>query len=195
MQDNFENAFRHYLLNEGTYSKHALDPGGETYQGISKYWFPQWEGWETVDQYRHNFSSIPTSKRYELDAQVSEFYRITFWDRIHGDIIAGIDAPISVKLFDTAAHRSVETAIETLQEGLNLLNLNNRIYPDLTVDGKIGPITIGTLKRYLKTQPYNVSQTRTRLLKVWSIIQGHHALQKMRENPEKEIFRGWIDRA
>lgn len=195
MMSYFDEAFKPFAVTEGIFSDHESDPGGETYRGISRYWFPGWEGWPIVDKYKADFRRMPHNVLNNLNHLIRTFYKSTFWDRIHGDEIAAIDKQISIKLFDTAAHRSVETGIEILQKSLNLLNLNASIYPDLLVDGKLGPITKRTLERYMASRPGSIEINRGRLLKVWSIIQGWHAIKQMHANPEKEVFRGWFDRA
>lgn len=161
--------------------------------GISRYWHPSWIGWEVLDIY--GYSVLPEGMRANLHRMVEDFYKFNFWDRLQGEKLAKFSEAIAEKVFDTAVNLSVTDSIKWLQEALNLLNRNTESYPDMVVDGRIGKITVGTLERYLITRPGSPEQNENRLLKVFGILQGYHYVQEMRKYPEKEIFRGWFDRA
>lgn len=46
------------------------------YKGISRVYFPKWEGWELLDNSKHIDESL-----------VKDFYNKYFWARINGDLI------------------------------------------------------------------------------------------------------------
>ena len=46
----FNSAFQITMGNEGGYANNPADSGGETYKGIAKNYWPNWEGWTAVDQ-------------------------------------------------------------------------------------------------------------------------------------------------
>lgn len=65
------------LRQEGGYvSSTSGDPGGETYCGISRRFWPNWDGWEEIDK-------ISDKKADEvfpsLQAEVATFYFDQFW--------------------------------------------------------------------------------------------------------------------
>lgn len=83
---NFEIADRKTSANEGGYANVKGDNGGETYAGIARRFWSNWEGWSIVDQHkplRHN----QKIKSNELDRMVKAFYKKNFWDVIGGDSI------------------------------------------------------------------------------------------------------------
>ncbi len=87
--------------------------------------------------------------------------------------------------------QAVATSVRYLQDGLNLLNRNGRNYADIEVDGKMGPMTLVSLKALLdleKGQP-------DYLLKLLNIMQAVRYLEVMRNDPTQERFaRGWLNR-
>lgn len=182
--ESFRAALAATLEHEGVDSDHPLDPGGQTYMGISRVYWPDWPGWEIIDN--DGFDDEVT--RRLLDRLVHEFYRTEFWGRVKGDQVSTLSPAVAAELFDTAVNRSVHAAVIILQQALNLLNRNELIYPDLVEDGRIGPRTLNTLRQYLQGSP------ESRLLRVMNTLQGMHYVEQMRRWPQKEEFRGWFDR-
>jgi len=175
--DWFKFALKLVFSLEGKHSNNHLDPGGETYMGISRVYWPDWHGWEFIDKGK----DVPI-------VLVEKFYRQFFWDRISGDAIAKKAGLLAVELFEAAVNVSPSRASKFLQESLNLLNRNQAEYADILVDGKIGPMTIGALEDSLITNP------EPRIIKVANILQGEHYINIMRKTPIREEFRGWFDR-
>lgn len=180
----FQQALTITLEHEGVDSDHPLDPGGQTYCGISRVYWPNWPGWEIID---HDGFDDEITRRL-LDRLVHEFYQTEFWQRVKGDEISARSPAIAAELFDTAVNRGVHAAVVVLQQALNLLNGNQVYYQDIIEDGRPGPRTIVTLQRYLKGSP------ESRLLKVMNALQANHYIDQMRRFPQKEKFRGWFDR-
>ena len=107
---------------------------------------------------------------------------------IEGDAIA--NHAVANEVFNTAVNMGVAKAARFLQESLNLLNRNQRTYPDIVVDGWIGPTTIKTLKRLLLSD-----RTPKRLLRLLNVLQGMTYIEIVRRDPTQEKFiRGWLSR-
>jgi len=62
---------------------------------------------------------------------------------IQGDEVQS--QPIANELYDTGVNRSPNMAIRYLQRSLNLANRNEKRWPDIRVDGQLGPMTLRTL--------------------------------------------------
>lgn len=60
-----------------------------------------------------------------------------------------LSAKIVAELVDTSVNMGEFYAGKFLQRSLNALNDEQKIYPDMVVDGKVGPNTVKTLKKYL----------------------------------------------
>ncbi len=97
----FEQVFPKVFKNEGGYANQKNDTGGETYGGISRVYFPKWEGWALVDQFKkQNGGFLPRYWRNAtLDAMLPKFYKEQFWDANHMD---KFPAQLRLSLFDMA---------------------------------------------------------------------------------------------
>ena len=189
--DTFKKAFEKTMVHEGGYSFDELDPGGETYLGISRVYWPSWEGWPIIDKAME--SGRPLSSCIELPPMARNFYRANFWNRFKGDDVAALSPSVAMEMFDTAVNLGVHKASKYLQGALNLLNRNGKSYPDMVVDGVIGPTTIRMLNLYLSQNPGKDGKEKL-LLNVMNVLQGIHYVKQMRRYPEKERFRGWFAR-
>ena len=178
----FAEAYAYTLGKEGGYSHDPDDLGGETYKGISRKFHPHWIGWPLIDSMDH-VDSDPT-----LDKMASEFYRVQFWDKLLGSLVAEISDPVAGELFDTAVNMSPRRAVGFLQESLNALNRNGKLYPDLVEDGKIGRITLAALRALPR-------KDHATLLKMMNVLQGAYYMDRFKASPIQEKFaRGWFSR-
>lgn len=132
MSGAWEKALDFTLAYEGGYAFDPADRGGETFRGISRRAWPDWDGWRVVDTVKaahpQDFKTV-LLRDEDLRARAVSFYRARFWDPIHGDELPG---KLAAAVFDMAVHSGVKTAVRVLQIALG----------GLTVDGEIGPKTI-----------------------------------------------------
>jgi len=71
----FRTCLNYILKNEGYYSDHPLDFGGETYCGITKNYCKNWAGWQYLDEYKRKHGKIEWNTHIEeLDHWVLDFY-------------------------------------------------------------------------------------------------------------------------
>ena len=182
----FSKAYALTMGHEGIYSNNPKDNGGETYKGIARKFHPTWAGWKIIDGQK-SFSGFPgnlKSVAHVLEPLVQAFYKKEFWDVNRLDQV--IHQAIANEMFDTAVNCGYVVAANFLQRSLNLLNRNGRNYPDLAVDGKIGPVTLGVLNRH--PSPNNV-------LKCLNGFQFHWYVMITESNKtQEEFFNGWIER-
>lgn len=186
---NFEKAYEVVMAHEGGYVNDPKDRGGETYKGISRRFHTGWSGWKRVDaaKKRKNFPRNLGGDPY-LSRMVERFFKTQYWDRFVGDKIP--DDGVATELFDTSVNMGVRRAVRFLQEGLNLLNRNQKDYNDITADGLFGKVTLGVLKHYLTRDKKSVH-----LLKLMNVQQGSHYVEFMQQAPSQERFaRGWLAR-
>ncbi len=129
----FADSLQQVLKAEGGYSNLGNDRGKETYQGISRYFYPQWEGWAIVDKYKPlKYNTI--IKNGQLDEMVQSFYKTNFWDKIKAD---QINAGVAPFLFDFAVNSGVGAAGKAFQKVVSKLSGKK-----LVIDGNIGSGTI-----------------------------------------------------
>jgi len=187
----FNQAFSLTSGHEGGYVNDLDDAGGETYRGVSRRYHPSWPGWSLIDEIKSDNPDDlddALSEVSKIQQAVEDFYKQLYWDRFWGDNIPTQD--IGNELFDTSVNLGVHRAVKYLQEGLNLLNRNQKSYNDIVEDGLFGRGTLRALNAFLEQDKSAV------LLKVMNTLQGMHYISYMRKNPAQEKYaRGWLKRA
>ena len=164
----FESALHRTLEHEGGYSNNPNDPGGETYCGISRNAWPDWQGWELIDKEQ---TDSP-----EMSLHVSNFYFDLFWKPLRCYELDRQE--IASYLFDFAVNSGHVSAVRALQHALNSCGAR------LVVDGKIGSATIAAANSTA------LSLTEFRVQRVL------HYIQTIQDRPASYMFaRGWIRRA
>lgn len=179
-------------IHEGGYVNDPVDRGGETFRGIARNFHGDWPGWEKIDR-AHREHPADFVERIEADEELydlaREFFREKFWNAVRGDEIS--NQHIANKVFDIAVNQGVATGSKFLQESLNLLNRNGNNYPDIAVDGSIGPATLEALDSFMKLEEGRPDY----LLKLLNLMQGCRYLEVMRKDKSQERFaRGWLNR-
>ena len=185
--DHFEEAFARTMSEEGGYSFDRMDPGGETYMGISRVYWQSWEGWEILDKLKEK-GTVPGFAISDLAPLVFDFYRNNFWNRMQGDKVVSLSHEVAYELFDTSVNLDVPDAVRFLQTALNMQNQFGHIYPELLADGLLGPKTFDVLERYLATQPGDPVRNEKILL---NCMNGEQYLC-YKGNPRHPYFRGWF---
>ena len=184
----FRKAYFTTLGHEGGYANDPQDRGGETYRGISRRFYPKWEGWAIIDKAKGDKDKFPQNIDHSaLYTLVQEFYEDEYWNKFRGDDI--LNQELANELFDSAVNLGLSRAVRLLQQSLNLLNREGRLYSNIDEDGEYGTKTHETLLAYLRTEPPSL------LYKVLNILQGAHYIQVMRNSESQEKFaRGWLKR-
>ena len=188
----FELAYGETELHEGGYVNDPDDRGGETHRGVSRRFHPEWAGWEIIDEIKREHTD-DFVRRINEDSRLVELskqlYREKYWLPIQGDDIP--DQHVANQLFDTGVNQGVATSLRYLQEGLNLLNRNATSYPDIAVDGAMGPETLAGLDNFLRLEEGRPDY----LLKMMKVMQAARYIEIMRADATQEKFaRGWLNR-
>lgn len=182
---NFSIAYKNSMKIEVGYANDPNDSGGETWNGIARKYHPNWAGWKIVDEIKGQpkWQSILQASA-TLERLVQEFYKTEFWDVMMLD--QANDQAIANELFDTGLNMHYSFAVEFLQAALNCTNRNQKDYPDLILDGKIGPKTIATLNSHPRPKE---------VLKLLNCQQGVRYMNICKSNPVQEKFMtSWLSR-
>ncbi len=185
MNNFFPKAYDETMTNEGGWVNDKTDRGGETYCGISRKFHPAWLGWRVIDQHKHrpNFPACLKAVP-ELNELKRIFYKQHFWDVNRLDEIN--NALIVTELFDTGVNMGPEVAARFLQRALNVLNKNGYDYPDLDVDGQIGPKTLALVNKH---------KAQIKILQTLKILQGAKYIGIMENDLSQEKYaNGWLER-
>lgn len=127
MSDNFERSMAFVFTNEGGYSNHPKDSGGETMLGITA---------ETLARaYRAGLVDCQDVKKL-MREDAAEIYKCFFWKPSKADIMS---CPLCTVHFDAAVNHGIGGAGRLLQRAINALSNAANV---VDVDGVVGPITI-----------------------------------------------------
>jgi len=161
---------------EGGYSDDPADLGGETNYGITE---------EVARQsgYEGSMKSMPVEVAREI-------YRQKYWIDPNFDKVNTASPDIAEELLDTGVNMGPGIAGKFLQQALNALNSGGAKYPDVTVDGVVGPQTLKTLRTYLDLRN---TQGEEVMLKALNCLQGARYIEISETRPQNERFvYGWL---
>ena len=134
----FEHEFARIIGVEGKYANNPNDSGGETMYGIT-----------VAVARRHGYHGA--MKDMPL-AVAHSIYRADYWDWMRLESIALLSPRIAGELFDSGVNCGTGRAGKWLQTALNAFNLRGTHYPDIAVDGGIGPGTIAAYDAYFRVR-------------------------------------------
>lgn len=175
--DAFAQSFDAVIGVEGRYSNNPNDAGGETMYGITV-------AVAKAHGYVGAMQSMPIGVAQAI-------YRAQYWDLLQLDDISCCSAAIATELFDSGVNCGVGTVGRWLQLALNAFNHRGADWPDVVVDGVVGPMTVSALRNLLA---HRGDRGQDVLLKALNCQQGTHYLQLAEQIPADEDFVfGWID--
>lgn len=164
------------IAREGGYSDHPADRGGATIWGIT-------EATARANGYDGNMRYLPR-------AQAAAIYRRLYWFRPGYDRVAECAPAIAAELFDTGVNMGPPVATGFLQRALNALNRGATDYPDIAVDGALGPATLFALASFVRVRGARGEQV---LLRAIEALQGERYLALAESRPGNEAFLyGWL---
>jgi lysozyme family protein len=159
----FQKAYERTIENEGGYRLHSVkvDTGGMTYAGIARNSNPQWPGWKILDAGQ----TPPVS-------MVQDFYRVGYWQAVHGDEIDSQEVADSI--YDFAVNAGVSVSRKLAQVAVQV-----------TPDGVFGPMTITAIN----------SQDPEKFMLRFALAKIDRYRDIVAHNPEQAKFLlGWINR-
>lgn len=127
--------------------------------------------------------TIDEMKNLSLETAKS-IYKKNFWDVNKLDEVK--DQKIANEMFDTATNCGELTAAKFLQRALNLSNLNQFSYKNISIDGVIGSQTLSALNNHKHPEE---------VLKLLNVLQGARYVEICENNETQEKFmRSWLSR-
>lgn len=158
---------------EGGYVNDPDDKGGETYAGISRKNWPNWEGWKIIDRYKEK-ASIPKGHVFDTQfiyVEVQEFYRTNFWGKIKGDQIN--NQAIANILYDQFVNSGYR-AVEAMQKVVGV-----------KADGLIGPATLSAINGGCQENIFN---------KFKALREKFYRDIVARNPSQSKFLNGWLNR-
>lgn len=135
MRVKFFPAFERTLVHEGGYANDPQDPGGETFYGVSRRAFPNWQGWQAVDALKE-LGKIDDPLSESMMNALKNFYLAEFWMPLCLDRFPHVYQELAEQVFDFGVNAGTRRAAMTLQGVINIF------HTVLKVDGVIGPKTL-----------------------------------------------------
>jgi len=153
------------LKHEGGYVDHADDRGGRTNWGITE---------KVARQAGYEGHMRDLSREEAI-----RIYKKNYWDPLRLNEINS--EALRLLVFDTGVNMGPGTAVRKLQKTYNLLASN-----DITVDGIIGPQTIGACNSYRDPDIFNFT---------YLVMRGERYFNIVRRNKSQRSFiLGWMRR-
>lgn len=122
--------------------------------------------------------------------RAAAIYRRRYWTAPGFSRVAERAPVLAAELFDTGVNMGPTVAAGFLQRTLNALNRGATDYPDLTVDGRIGPATLAAFTRFLNQRG---PRAETVLTRACDALQGERYLRLAERRPANEAFLyGWL---
>lgn len=164
---------------EGAYANHPSDHGGPTKFGII-------EAVARANGYAGDMRDLTRPLAVSI-------YRREYAIKPGFAAIAEIYPRVAAELFDTGVNMGPARPSIWLQEWLNALNQQGRLWPDLKEDGAIGDKTLDALRKFKAVRG---AEGETRLLAALNGEQAVRYKQIARGDPSQEAFvYGWLGRA
>lgn len=177
--------------NEGGWVDDPIDPGGETFRGVTRdRWgfMPMWKLIDSTKDIQGKFrKNLLTAEDLEaIHKDVVHVARWGYWNAIRGDDLT--NQSLANVWADSAFLDGPNTATEMMQRALNKLNKAQKDFPDVPEDGGMGPITKASLDECLAIG-------RGRYLHGnFKALRKVRYMERMEQSEKKEKYLGWFDR-
>lgn len=161
---------------EKGYVDHPADRGGPTNYGIT-------QAVARANGYMGDMRNLPVTLARSI-------YERRYISEPKFDQVAAINTDIAIELIDTGVNMGPSRAAEFLQRWLNAFNARGSRYPDMFVDGRLGPVSLAALKAFLA---WRGGEGVRVLLRALNATQGARYLEIAEANKSQEDFiYGWI---
>lgn len=174
------------------------DSGGLTYAGIAFNSHPNWEGWPLIKAVIAATPGKPWTEPWidavnrklaasqSLQMLVLKFFKSIQWDVMNLDLLN--DQRVADELYDTGVNMGTGRAGIFFQRVLNVINREGSLFPDLTLDGQIGPKTVASFNKL------NAAD-KSMVWRLLNCLQGEKYISICEANPSQERFmRSWASR-
>lgn len=164
------------ITREGGYVNDPSDSGGETKYGWTKKSLRAM-GW---------FGAVKDlDKETAFDLYYRRFVVLSGYQNI-----MSLSEQVAEELIDTAVNMGESWAGRFLQESLNAFNNEQKHYPDITVDGQVGPATVRTFRKFLEIRK---TEGEVVMMRALNCLQGARYISLSQNYSKNERFvYGWL---
>lgn len=171
-----EDSINDIIVTEGGYVNDPTDKGGETNFGITK-------AVAVAFGYTGNMKDMPKSVAYTI-------YVTRYWTQPKFDQVSKISPAVARELLDTGVNMGVGTSGKFLQRALNSLNGNGTLFPDMTIDGLLGAMTLSALNIFFNLRKVDGEVVLLRMLNAQQAVR-YMEIAEANKEQEKYVY-GWV---
>lgn len=166
------------IAREGGYANDPRDAGGETMFGITA-------ATARANGYAGPMRLLPRSTAVAI-------YRQRYVDEPGFAALAALSLPVAARLVDSGVNMGPTVAARMLQRALNALNDGERLWKDIVVDGRAGPVTYAAMAMLLKHRGAGGEKV---LLTALIALAAVRYIELAEARPQNEAFLfGWLAR-
>lgn len=167
------------------YTDIKTDRGGKTRFGITEAVAKEHEFLWAKFGFNGVMSELPEALAFAI-------YEHAYWNKLRLDDIVIIHPLIADRMLDIGINRGVGNAGMYLQRLLNVFNMQGVHYPDIKVDGDVGPKTIECLKALCLRRGH---EGKCNIVVGLMSLQNNSYIAIAENNPTQEDFSfGWSNR-
>ena len=171
-----DKVIRDVIAAEGDYVDHPNDRGGPTRFGVT-------QAVARANGYTGDMRQMPRSLAESI-------YLRRYITEPKFDQVLAISEPIGSELIDTGVNMGPARPAEFLQRWLNGFNQGGSHYADLFVDGRLGPLSLDALRKFLA---WRGAEGVTVMLKALNGLQATRYLEIAEANKsQRDFLYGWI---
>lgn len=163
---------------EGGYSNEKNDSGGATKYGITE---------KVAHENGYTGCMQDLTVEFARNVYYESYVRKPGFDKVLA--LAGTE--LAAELIDSGVNCGISRSSKWLQRSLNSFNRRGKIYPDILVDGSIGPASLRALASLLDHR--GAEEAAQVLTKACNCLQGAYYIELGEASDKNEDFTyGWI---
>lgn len=163
---------------EAGYVNNPNDRGGETNHGITIAVARQYG-------FTGNMRDLPRSTALEI-------YDKLYWGKMKLDDVHAIDPLLADRMLDFGINAGTGVPVKWLQRILNVLNNQQKQWPDITADGAMGPRTLNAIRSLVQRRGNEGLQNL--LMALISCQINHYIIISENREANETFTYGWLNR-
>lgn len=164
------------VATEGGYTNNPDDLGGPTIWGITE---------RVARRCGYEGDMLAMTRNMAKAIYMREYVQRPGFDKVHE-----VNARVGGEIIDTGVNMGTAIAGVMLQRSLNALNSKGTLYPDLKVDGDIGPATVSAFRAYMAKRG---QFAETAMMRALNCLQGARYIEISEGRQDNETFTfGWL---
>lgn len=184
MKRGVNDIIRDIIRVEGGYVNHPDDSGKATKYGITAKTLSKWRGRPVTAEDVENLT----------EKEARQIYLARYWYEPGFHQIAPISQRVAEELMDTGVNMGPARAVKFLQRLLTVFNNRAEFYPDLLVDGRLGPKTMAALRSFLNRRRDEGERVLLFCLDALQ-TEGYVEIAERREKDEQFVYGQVLQRA